>query len=74
MTKMPHPVFALSIEGDDFAPHSATDHLTGKLKSASLTRIEYHPSNAVKSKITHFRWVKYSDEIITYLNQWIERL
>lgn len=74
MTKITHPVFALSIEGDDFAPHSATDHLTAKLKSAALTRIEYHPSGAVKSKIDHFRWVKQSEEIIAYLTQWGERL
>ena len=74
MAKITHPVFALSIEGDDFAPHSATDHLTGKLKSAALTRIEYQPSGAIKSKIDHFRWVKKSDEIIEHLNQWVARL
>ena len=74
MAKITHPVFALSIEGDDFAPHSATDHLVGKLKSAALTRIEYQPSDLIKPKINHFRWVKHSEEIIGSLGDWVERL
>ncbi|CAM3743936.1 Putative alpha/beta hydrolase [Litorimonas haliclonae] len=74
MTKITCPVFALSIAGDDFAPHSATDHLVGKLKSARLTRIEYQPSDAIKPKINHFRWVKHSEEIIGSLSDWVERL
>ena len=74
MAKLTHPVFALSIEGDNFAPHSAADHLVGKVKSASLTRIKYQPTDALKPKINHFRWVKENEEIVTRLNQWAEGL
>jgi len=74
ITKITHPVFALSIEGDDFAPHSATDHLVGKLKSASLTRIKYQASGPLEAKTDHFRWVKHNNEIISHLDQWVEQL
>lgn len=74
MTKISRPVFALSIDGDKFAPHSATDHLVGKLNSASVTRIEYNPSDALVDQVNHFRWVKYCQEIVSKLNQWVETL
>lgn len=74
LKKMSQPVFALSIVGDDFAPHSATNHLVGKLTSAPVTRIQYEPSEAIKPQINHFRWVKHSEEIITQLKKWVETL
>ncbi len=68
------PIFACSIEGDDLAPHSATDHLVAKLKKAELTRFRYKPSKDLVSKIDHFRWVKQSDDIVAALTEWLESL
>ena len=74
LANITQPVFALSIEGDDFAPHSATDHLVGKLKSATLTRVKYTPSDALKPKVNHFTWVRNSEEIVKSLIHWLAAL
>lgn len=68
------PVFALSIDGDKFAPHSSTDHLISKLKNADIHRVLYAPSANLKPKIDHFRWVKHNQEIIIELTQWADQL
>jgi predicted alpha/beta hydrolase len=68
------PVFALSIEGDKFAPHSATDHLISKLKNAHINRVLFKPSSELKPKIDHFRWVKHNQEIMTELADWADQL
>jgi predicted alpha/beta hydrolase len=64
------PLFALSIDDDRFAPHSATDHLVGKLPKARLTRRRFTPTDADKNKINHFRWVKYNQAILGELIAW----
>lgn len=68
------PVFALSIKGDKFAPHSAADHLTSKLKNADINRVLYSPSKELDSKIDHFRWVKHNKEIVSELIIWAKAL
>ena len=67
------PIFALYIEGDNFAPHSATDHLIGKAKQGHITRSKFLPSSNTP-KIDHFRWVKHSEEIIEELLDWAKLL
>lgn len=68
------PIFALSIENDKFAPHSAVNHLIEKLENAQVRRVCYSPSPHLKGKIDHFRWVKYNQEIVLELTQWAELL
>lgn len=74
MAQYEKPVFALSIDGDKFAPHSAADHLLSKLKNADIHRVLYAPSPDIKSKIDHFRWVKHNQEVIKELTHWAESL
>jgi predicted alpha/beta hydrolase len=68
------PLFALSIDNDTFAPHSATDHLIGKLPKAALTRHRFTPTGPNKNKVNHFRWVKYHDGILNTLVGWEKTL
>ena len=74
MEQYQKPIFALSIEGDTLAPHSATDHLVSKMKNALVHRVYYRKSTALESKIDHFQWVKHSDGIVTELSQWEQTL
>ncbi len=73
MVELDLPVFALSLDDDKFAPHSATDHLVSKLKQAKLTRIRF-TSSPQGPKVDHFRWVKDSEDILNPLTKWLETL
>lgn len=74
LSRAAFPIFALSLEGDNFAPHSAADHLVSKLPKAHVKRVYYKPPAGIKEKIDHFRWVKHSDDIAAYLTLWAEHL
>ena len=73
MQKLKMPIFACSIERDNFAPHSATDHLVSKLINANITRCKYEPSAHLKDKIDHFKWVKNNEEIIDIVCNWVDQ-
>ncbi len=68
------PFFALSINVDGFAPHSATEHLIHKAVQSEVTHIKHIPSADIVKKIDHFRWVKYNKAIIKELLTWVETL
>ena len=69
LKKLTLPIFALSIDKDSFAPHSATDHLVGKASAAEVTRVRFTPSEG-SAKIDHFRWVRNSEEIVARILGW----
>lgn len=64
-------VFAVSIARDNLAPIKAVNHLTGKLKSATVEPWHYSPSAAELKRINHFRWVKRSQPIVHRISDWI---
>lgn len=73
MRELDCPVFACSIDKDKYSPHSATNHLIGKVSKADITCVKYTPSKSITKNIDHFRWVKHNAEIVDELCDWAEQ-
>jgi len=65
------PVLAINIEGDDFAPVKATQHLLNKLSPQAPKQYELYTQEAAGHKLNHFNWVKYSERLVPVLGDWV---
>jgi predicted alpha/beta hydrolase len=64
-----HPLLAISVEGDTFAPPKAVDILCAKMPQAALTR-KHHPMIDAIRKSPHFAWAKHPDWIVEQALAW----
>ncbi len=53
-----NPVLAINVEGDAFAPSTATEHLLSKLPRARVTRSRVAAPTAGKHSNPHFSWLE----------------
>ena len=53
------PVFAVSLDHDQYTPHETLDHLCGKLVAAPVARERYTAAQA-GARMDHFTWVRAS--------------
>ncbi|MFK7922011.1 MAG: alpha/beta fold hydrolase [Bacteroidia bacterium] len=65
------PVLAINIEGDDFAPIKATQHLLNKLSSQAPKQYHLYTKEVAGHKLNHFNWVKYSEGLVPILQKWL---
>lgn len=66
------PVLTVTVEGDDLAPASSVDHLSGKAGKCARTRRHYTPEFAGVDKLGHFRWVRASAPLSRWIADWIK--
>lgn len=66
------PTLALTIEGDDFAPLKATEHLLNKLSAQAPKTYQTYTQKAAGHKLNHFNWVKHSEGLMPILKHWIK--
>ncbi|CAM5230464.1 hypothetical protein GCM10010329_80190 [Streptomyces spiroverticillatus] len=67
------PVLAVDVENDSLAPPGAVTHLLQKIPAASVSRWHYTEDLADGHQLDHFRWVRHSDAMSTYIADWICR-
>ncbi|MEL7531955.1 MAG: alpha/beta fold hydrolase [Bacteroidota bacterium] len=71
MAKLTTPALAITIEGDDFAPLKATEHLLNKLSPQAPKTYQTYTQTAAGHKLDHFNWVKHSEGLVPILKNWI---
>lgn len=66
------PVLAMSLDGDEFAPHGAVDRQLAKLESAKIERVRFERDSSPPELLHHFRWAKQPQPIVESLVRWFE--
>ncbi len=64
-------MLAISFEGDELAPASFINYLSGKARHSVRTRRHYTCTSAGAAKLGHFSWVHSSDELARWITDWI---
>ncbi len=68
------PVLAISFLGDGFAPGRAVKNLCRKMNRASVTYIQLKSDVTDTNKLNHFNWVKYSNPVLSKIDEWLSSL
>ncbi|MFF3855026.1 alpha/beta fold hydrolase [Micromonospora sp. NPDC002575] len=63
------PVFAVSVDDDQYTPHATVDHLCGKLAAATVVRERLTAAQA-GAPLDHFRWVRASAPVAARVAAW----
>ncbi|MEL7340148.1 MAG: hypothetical protein AAGM67_06650, partial [Bacteroidota bacterium] len=71
LAKLCLPVLAITVEGDELAPKSATEHLLGKMTSDAPRQYESYTQKAAGNKLNHFNWVKQHEGLVPILSSWL---
>ena len=74
LKKIDVPVFALSFQGDDFAPKQAVEHLLGKMDQAQKSHLHLVKESARNLGYNHFSWAKKPEGAVDIVAEWIESL
>lgn len=65
------PALLISLEGDDWGPASAVDHLARKLPSAKATRVHVTDPALSATRKPHFHWVGAHDGVLDTIAEWL---
>ncbi|MFV8752260.1 alpha/beta fold hydrolase [Nannocystaceae bacterium ST9] len=67
------PVLAISVDGDDYAPHGAVDRQVAKLRAAQVERIRLTRESAPPELLHHFRWARSPESMVATIDEWLTR-
>jgi predicted alpha/beta hydrolase len=65
------PALFIEFPSDSFVPKPCSQHLAGKLKSASVTVEEIPPQRFRLERTHHFRWVKRPQPVVDAVAAWL---
>lgn len=68
------PVLAVSLDGDDYAPHGAVDRQVAKLARASVERLRLTHADTPAELLHHFRWARTPAPLVERLDAWLRRV
>jgi len=65
MAKVKVPMFAMSFDGDDYAPVAAVEHLLSKMPGCQVQRQHLQGSEYPTEILHHFKWARKQVDITT---------
>ncbi len=72
MARVQHPILAINLSDDRWAPTRATEHLLSKLRSAPVTRRTLQPAELKLDVVKHFGWRKRPEAIAEIVHRWAQ--
>jgi predicted alpha/beta hydrolase len=67
-------VLALSFEGDNLAPRTAVQDLTGRMPKSRISVKHYYPTDLAQKELNHFCWAKTPKPLISEITNWLTSL
>lgn len=67
------PVLAITIEGDDWAPQAAMEHLTSKMPQAPVEHCTVPLPAPHERGMPHFRWARRPQTVVDVIEDWVHR-
>jgi predicted alpha/beta hydrolase len=71
LSRIEHPVLAITVERDAYAPPAAVDNLCAKMPRARLTRWLYTQAEA-GARLDHFRWARHGAPMARRIREWVD--